>query len=281
MTGLMEDEVIKIVSSRAVDYYFEPVNAVIEPGHGLIPELYGYQLDIEATVQKVMEALPGERVEPVIREWRPLVTRDHYPEKPIYRGNPLKKQVGLQINVAWGEEYLNTMMGVLKRNNAGATFFLVGKWMEKNERLSKDIWLNGFELESHGYRDDVVYTELSPEEMVEDILKMKKIISAITGKEVKYFAPHKGEFDDITLEVVSRQGLRTIMWSLDTVDWQSPGVETMVNKIKEKVQAGDIILMHPTSDTCSFLEKVLPFLKEKGLQPVGVGELLNPNILLR
>ena len=29
--------------------------------------------------------------------------------------------------------------------------------MEKNERLSKDIWLNGFELgKVHGYRDDVV-----------------------------------------------------------------------------------------------------------------------------
>ncbi len=42
--------------------------------------------------------------------------------------------------------------------------------------------------------------------------------------------------------------MRTVLWSLDTVDWRDPGIEKMESSIKDNIKGGDIILMHPTKD---------------------------------
>ena len=53
-------------------------------------------------------------------------------------GHP-KKPVVFIFNVAWGNEYLQDMLAVLKKNNVKATFFLEGNWTKKNPDLAKMI----------------------------------------------------------------------------------------------------------------------------------------------
>ncbi len=93
----------------------------------------------------------------------------------------------------------------------------------------------------------------------------------------RYFTPHKGEFNPLVLEVVSRHAMRTVLWTLDTVDWQNPGVEAMQRRILEGLAPGKIILMHPTAGTVRFLEETLPEIRARGLAVVTVAELLSPS----
>ena len=74
----------------------------------------------------------------------------------------------------------------------------------------------------------------------------------MTGEYPQYFTPHEGEYNRLVLETVSRQGMRTVLWTLDTVDWMNPGVEKMHERVTEKIHAGAIVLMHPTGDTVLF-----------------------------
>lgn len=274
---LFPHEVAEIVSGMALHEGREAVSAQVDLDRDrIIPELNGLELDREATVELIMKASPGERLHPVYGQLYPPVCWDHYPALPAEQGNPRKPCVSLMINVAWGEEWLPEMLRVLRKAGARATFFLVGRWAEKNETLVQEIVSEGHELGNHGYSDNETFPELDAWNTARSIRQTNEVIFDATGGYPRYFTPHKGEYSSLTLEIAARQGMRTVLWSLDTVDWQKPGVEKMEEKIIQNLAPGQIILMHPTADTVELLKVVLPRIGEKGLSVVCVGELLDP-----
>ncbi len=276
MEGLLHHEVATAVSRMAAHERREPVNAQVDEGkERIIPELNGLEVDREATVERIMGAQPGERLEPVYSEITPSLCWDHYPGLPAEEGNPRKPCVALMINVAWGEEELPEMLDVLEKEKARATFFLVGRWAEQNEAFIEKIADDGHELGNHGYSDSETFPELDAWGAARSLRKTNEIIHDAAGCYPRYFTPHKGEYNELTLEIVSRQGMRTVLWSLDTVDWQKPGVKAMEEKIINNLAPAQIILMHPTADTVQLLKVLLPRIRERGLAVVSVGELLD------
>ncbi len=277
---LFRPEVAAVVARMARYQGREPVSAEIDQGsERIIPELNGLELDQEATVDLVMQAPAGEKISPVYREIMPPLRWDQYPALPAEEGNPRKPCVAFMINVAWGEEELPEMLRILQQEGARATFFVVGRWAEKNEALLQQIAGGGHELGNHGYADDEVFPELDSWGMAHSIRQTNEVVFDAIGSYPLYFTPHKGEYNPLTLEIVSRQGMRTVLWSLDTVDWRKPGVEPMRQKIVQNTAPGKIILMHPTADTVVLLQEILPWIREQGLAVVSVAELLDPSWL--
>ncbi|NLA04279.1 MAG: polysaccharide deacetylase family protein [Firmicutes bacterium] len=278
LEGLLEHEVKALVSQMAAHEGREAVAAQVDPGkERIIPELNGVELDRGATVRLIMKAKPEEQLSPIYCKLPPPLCWDHYPALPAEQGNPRKPSVALMINVAWGEEELPEMLRVLKKEQARATFFLVGRWAEKNGALVEKIAAAGHELGNHGYSDSETFPELDARSAARSLRQTNEIIFEAAGCYPRYFTPHKGEYNELTLELVSRQGMRTVLWSLDTVDWQKPGVEAMKRKITANLAPAQIILMHPTADTVELLQLILPHIREKGLSAVSVGELLDPD----
>ena len=70
---------------------------------------------------------------------------------------------------------------------------------------------------------------------------------------------------------------QVIQWSVDSLDWMNPGVNTIINRVSKKVHPGAIILMH-ASDTCKQTTEALPQvikeLRKQGYEFVTVSELL-------
>jgi len=277
MTGLFRAEVAAIVAELARSQGRKPVDAILDEAAGaLIPELNGIEIDCEATIEQIMNATPGATVAPVYRQILPSIRWEHYPARPVYQGNPRKPAIALMINVAWGEEHLLPMLEVLEENGARGTFFLTGSWVEKNADLTRRIMEGGHELGNHGYSDSEVLPELDSWEIASSIRRTNEVIFEAAGCYPVYFTPHKGEFNDLTLELVSRQGMRTVLWTLDTIDWQKPGVAAMREKVLSGIGPGQIVLMHPTEDTVTLLEEIIPAIQERGLALVTMAELFDP-----
>ena len=119
-----------------------------------------------------------------------------------------------------GERCLSELLSVLRDENVKATFFITGKWAEKNQKWDQKIAGDGHELGSHGYSDAEVMTDLNNDEIEKSLLATNEILYEASGKEPKYFTPHKGEYNQLVLEIVARNSMRTVLWSLDTVDWR-------------------------------------------------------------
>ena len=56
----------------------------------------------------------------------------------------------------------------------------------------------------------------------QEITKTNEVIKATTDIEPKWFAPPSGSFRDEVVKIASEEKLGTIMWSVDTIDWQKP-----------------------------------------------------------
>lgn len=278
MRGLSAEQAEELLVARFVEWQHNPVDAVYDQERQVVvPELWGYRVDIEKTLERILTASSGQAIFPTLEAIHPDISVADYPAAFIEQGNLGKNEVALMINVAWGSEYLPSMLEVLASENARGTFFVVGKWGEKNEPLLREMARQGHELANHGHTDAVVYTQLTPDEMEKGLKEVNNFIEAATGQTVKYFTPHKGEYNQLVLEVVSRVGMRTVLWTLDTVDWSNPGVEKMKQRVLTKLEAGSIILMHPTEDTVTFLQEALPVIKGKGLTVVTMDELFSPH----
>ena len=192
--------------------------------------------------------------------------------KAYYRGPVDKNLMTLTINVAWGEEYLPQMLDTLDEYNVKATFFFIGRWVEKFPDLTKEIKERGHELGNHGFRH-LHPKKLSKEKLINLIKENEKLISKTTGYKTDLFAPPYGEVDDRIVKVAGEVGYKTIMWTIDTIDWQRPNSEVIVNRVVSKAQKGGIVLMHPTKPTAKALPRVIKDL-QTDYKLVTVSQLL-------
>ncbi len=193
---------------------------------------------------------------------------------PIYKGSADKKAVSLTVNVVWGEEHLDKILNILSAENVKATFFIGGKWAEANKEMLKRIAFEGHEIGSHSY-DHEHFEKLSYVQSVSAIKKAADIIYSVCGTAPILFAPPYGEFSDTTLRASSDLGCKTIMWSVDTIDWRGDGVSAILSRIKKNCHNGAIILSHPTADTVTALPEIISFVKQSGREFITVGEMIS------
>lgn len=267
----LEEQVAALAASleqAPVDAEYDSVNKSVVPG------INGFQLDVTETVARIKSSRNKTNVIPVWQEIPPEVGLADFPGLPVYNGNPLKNQVALVVNVSWGNEYLEEMLSILAEENVLATFFLVGRWAEENPELVNAIVADGHELGNHGFSDPHMQ-QLSPEEIKEEIIRTNQTIAAITGRDVQWFSPPYGEKESKIFEAAAELGMQTVLWSLDTIDWQLPGEEAIVRRIVDNLHHGAIILMHPTEQTPGALRPIIEGIRTSKLEPVTVGQLLD------
>ena len=82
--GLSKEEALKIVKKKAAEVEKEPVNAEYNADTWEItPGKMGAKVNVEETMKKVMDADEGEKVELVVKEIAPEVTKDSFKDKVV------------------------------------------------------------------------------------------------------------------------------------------------------------------------------------------------------
>lgn len=193
---------------------------------------------------------------------------------PVYQGNSRDKKVALTFNVVWGEEYVPQILEVLKQNNVTATFFIGGQWAQDFPGLTKQIAQGGHEVGNHGFSHPHP-DNISRSANLDEIKKTESAIENACGIKTKIFAPPYGERGEAVLMAAEDAGYYTILWSVDTIDWQRPDPLIIVKRVIDKVHNGAIVLMHPTAPTAHALPIIIEELKKAGYDMVGVSILLD------
>ena len=192
---------------------------------------------------------------------------------PVYRGDPSKPLMSLSVNVDWGEEVLPDMLDILGKYGVKVTFFVTGRWAVQYPELVKRMAEEGHEVANHGMRH-ARPTQLSDWDLTMLILENHNLLKEIVDAPSPLFAPPYGEVDSRVTAAAAALGYRTIMWTIDTIDWQEPSVETTIARVMNKAQNGGIVLMHPKVNTVRALPAIIEGLRQKGFKLLPVGELL-------
>lgn len=194
--------------------------------------------------------------------------------RPIYEGNKDKKAMAFTCNVAWGNEYIPSMLSIFEEKGINITFFIEGRWAKNFPDFLKLISSKGHEIGNHGY-SHAHHASLTLEQNMNEIKDADDVIFEITGKKPMLFAPPYGEFSDLTVNAAKAMDHKLIMWSIDTIDWKKPGVDYIVNKVLDNAGNGKIVLMHPTEDTVRALPTIIENLRQRGFEITTVSKLLS------
>jgi hypothetical protein len=278
-SGRSEPEVR--VMLKEMGYESAPVSAEEKRGADgvsyVIPEVNGYKLDEDQTWTRLALAAEGTRVQPAARVYTPTKRLADYPNSIIRQGNAQKQAVGLLINVDWGTKELRPMLVALKKRGAKATFFVSGRWADDNKQLLKLMADDGHEIATHGYSLQFGPSVLARAgKLKDDIAKSVSAIQNVTGTKVAYYAPHMSETDPPIIQAATELKLRTVLYSVDTVDWRDATSGQMILTQIGQAVPGDLILMHPKPNTAKVLEAALIGLQGKGLHPMTLSEMLSP-----
>lgn len=192
---------------------------------------------------------------------------------PYYQGSEGRNCISLTINVDWGEEFIPDILKILENEEVKATFFLTGRWTEKNPALALQIAQAGHEIGNHAY------SHQSPNQAgydgnCEEIQKTSQAILQATGLKTVLYAPPSGEREDVVLKAAEDMGHTVILWSVDTIDWQRPDASVILERVIKKIHPGAIILAHPTNPTLHALPEIISGLKNMGYEFVTVSQNL-------
>lgn len=275
--GLTEKrkEGIRIIEEMAQSFEEPPVNARIDPIWKAIPGYNGRKVDVEATLRKTGDRTVIHEEDLVFRETSPEIQLDDLEPAPIYRGNPRKPMIAFMVNVAWGNEYIPQLLEIFNRYDVRSTFFLDGSWLKKNVDLAEMIVREGHEIGNHAYSHPDM-SRLSEQEVTDQIVKTNRLIQQELKLKTKWFAPPSGSFNERVVIIADRLGMKTVLWTLDTVDWKKPPPQTIVDRLVPKLDNGVLILMHPTESSLKALPGLIEAARKKGLIPGTVSEVLSP-----
>ncbi|WP_213504797.1 polysaccharide deacetylase family protein [Paenibacillus faecis] len=269
-----EEALLGRIRREAEGLQREPIDAVVDRVWKAIPGYNGREVDIESTFQKARLKPEGAEIEYLYKEIKPKVSLEDLGPHPIYKGNPNKPMAAFMINVAWGNEYIPPMLDTLDRHRVKATFFFDGSWLKKNPEIAKEIQKRGHQLENHAYSHPNM-SQLSDSLARLEISKTKEALKETLGVENRWFAPPSGDFNQRTVDLAAEQGLKTVLWTVDTIDWKKPPASEIVRRISEKVGPGSLILMHPTASSRDALEGMIQAVRGKGLQLGTVEQTLS------
>ncbi len=269
-----KDDLYKKIVAFSEEHKLEPINAKIDTVWKAIPGYNGLEVDIEASYKKMKKHRKFDEKKIIYKQIPPKVHLKDLDNHPIYRGNPEKPMVAFLINVAWGNEYIPKILEVLDKHETKATFFLDGSWTKKNPDIAKKIKDGGHEIGNHAYSHPDLQRR-SQAETHEELKKTNDVIEQTLGLKPKWFAPPSGSFNDKTVQVADQLNMKTILWTVDTVDWKKPAATEMVNRVISKVENGSMILMHPTQPVAEGIESMITQIKDKGYILGSVSDLLD------
>ncbi len=183
-----------------------------------------------------------------------------------------------------GPHHRNTaaILDSLKKYDAKAYFFAVGKnigklndgsvSLHKRSKQLKRAIKEGHILANHSFTHSLL-TKLNKTEQQAELSNTNKLLTAITGQEVKDFRPPYGAKNDQLLSVSKENGMRSVMWNIDSMDWGDPIPASIVKRtMKElKRKKKGILLFHDIhKQTVQALPLLLAELKKEGYKVVTI-----------
>ncbi len=197
---------------------------------------------------------------------------------PVTHVSTTSKLVALTFDDGPDPRYTPQILATLARNQAQATFFLLGSMVDKYPQLAQRIVAQGNEVANHGFRH-LNCRNCSSTVTRQDIESAQAAIQQATGVKPTLFRYPYGKYNASSLRAVEQAGLTPIQWTVDSFDWRRPPPGTIANRVLSQVKPGSIVLLHDgggsnRANTVAALELILPVLKKEGYRMVTVSRML-------
>jgi peptidoglycan/xylan/chitin deacetylase (PgdA/CDA1 family) len=153
------------------------------------------------------------------------------------------KQIALTYDDGPNDPHTLRLLEVLAKHDVHATFFLIGRYVQRRPDLVRDLLQAGHVVGNHTFTHPhlVVSTAVETRNQLEEC---QRAVQDVTGEVPKLFRPPFGGRRPATLRIARSLGLEPILWNVTSWDWETPPAEKIVETCARQMRGGDVLLMH-------------------------------------
>jgi peptidoglycan/xylan/chitin deacetylase (PgdA/CDA1 family) len=159
------------------------------------------------------------------------------------------------------------LLQVLRRQHVRAVFCLIGDNVRAHPEVVRRIAAAGHVLCNHSMHHDDLGT-WTPEQIRADLEQTSALIrQAVPHARIPYFRAPYGSWGQ-SPEVAAALGLQPLGWRMAITDWEPPGTDVLVQRLRDGITPGAVVLMHDgggdRSQTVEAVDRIVPELRAQG-----------------
>ena len=195
-----------------------------------------------------------------------------------YLGDTSSKVLYLTFDEGYENGNTPFILDTLKELKIPAAFFVVKPYIDSEPDIIKRMVNEGHLVCNHSNHHPSMASITDDKQFKEELTSVEEAFKNLTGKDMpKFFRPPMGKYSKNSLARTNALGYKTIFWSFAYKDWlidDQPNEAFAIEKIKNGVHPGGILLLHAVSDTnTKVLKQVLSELQKEGYVFKSLNEL--------
>ncbi len=202
-------------------------------------------------------------------------------ERIFWQARTDRPIVALSFDDGPNERFTPGLLDFLDRESVPATFFLIGRYVQRNPALAQRIAGGPHEIGNHTWSHRML-PFLRAQQIREEITRTHETIIRVTGRTPLFFRPPMGLFTKKTVSIVEQLGYRHVVGDVYPRDPNMPGTQKIVRRVLKRVQPGSLIILHDggntknldRSQTVKAVQEIVPRLKAQGFTFVTLNELV-------
>jgi len=159
------------------------------------------------------------------------------------------------------------LLDVLRRRHVRAVFCLWGDHVREHPEVVRRIAAEGHVLCNHSLHHDDL-SALTPEQIRADLVETSTLIRrAVPHARIPYFRAPYGSWGQ-SPQVAAELGMQPLGWRLAITDWEPPGTDVLVQRLRDGITPGAVVLLHDgggdRSQTVAAVDRIIPELRAEG-----------------
>jgi peptidoglycan/xylan/chitin deacetylase (PgdA/CDA1 family) len=159
------------------------------------------------------------------------------------------------------------LLAVLRRHHVRAVFCLVGDQVKAHPEVVRAIARAGHVLCNHSMHHDDMGT-WTDDQIRADLQATSALIrQAVPHAKIEYFRAPFGSWGGAPA-VAASLGMQPLGWRFDIEDWLMPGTDVLVQRLRDRITPGAVVLMHDgggdRSQTVAAVDQVIPEYQSQG-----------------
>jgi peptidoglycan/xylan/chitin deacetylase (PgdA/CDA1 family) len=187
------------------------------------------------------------------------------------------RRVALTFDDGPDPAHTPALLDALAELGVKATFFLLGREVEKHPELAARIAREGHEIGNHTHTHRYLPLVRSSN-VVRELAAADTAIYRATGVVPTLARPPYGGRSPFTVRAFARGGKRVVLWDVNSFDWKGAPADDVARRVLERARPGSIILMHEARDggetTVDAVRMLVPELRARGFELATVSRTL-------
>ncbi|MFF6803795.1 polysaccharide deacetylase family protein [Streptomyces sp. NPDC012616] len=195
------------------------------------------------------------------------------PARTPVRHEPLLRMTGrgrtmvLTFDDGPDPHYTPGILDTLAEYDVRATFFVCGEMAVDNQDLLARMADEGHVVGNHTWSHPLL-TRLTRRQIRSEMSRTSDVIEEGYGERPRWFRAPYGAWNRAAFQLGAELGMEPLAWTVDTLDWTTPGTGVIVDRVEKSAAPGVVVLSHDAggdrSQSVRALRGYLPRLLDSG-----------------